>query len=161
YAHGAEPPISVRRVRGQGADLGFEEHEGLLAIRLAEPLAAGQPYQVQIDFSGDLPIQPPGKTDLLLQSLEQLLGLIAGEAPAADSGTFSYGDGVYALSRFFPAALDAPPSKDAAGLGDARTLELSDFDLELTAPAEFLVASSGVVVRSISAGPGLLVHTIR
>jgi hypothetical protein len=161
FTRGRAAPIQIRRVSQDGAALAFEERAGLLSIRLPARLAVGQAYGVQIEFSGALPLQPPGKTDLLAQSLEQLLGHLAGQEPAADYGTFSHGERIFNLGRFYPAALGAPPSESGAGPGDPRTLELADFALELTAPESLAVASSGVAVRTRSAGPGHLVHSIR
>jgi hypothetical protein len=159
FAGKRPPAIEVREVRQGGRPIEHTHEAGVLELRLPEPLAPGAEIEVELAFTGRLPVQRPGKTELMVQSFEQLVGLIAG-AEQSDYGLFGVGDGILSLVRFYPAAVPARPAADAAGIGDARTLELADYSVELTAPEGLVLASTGVVLETRPAGEGRSLHRI-
>jgi len=122
-------------------DLGGESAEGelsvsdtVLKIPLPVKLEAGQTVELELDFSGVVPLD------------------FGGEATPAGYGIYNYGNGVLALSGWYPLLavydeqgwhLDAP-----SVIGDSVYSDIAFYSVDVALPRDLVLAATGVQTGS-------------
>ncbi len=120
--------VSALTVDGQTREVAYERQRYLLRVDLPEPLAPGATSIVAFDFSTAAPLN----------------------ASADSYGAFNQENGVLALASSYPIAAIVRGGAWDIGLPDGRgdfvNSETALYDVTLTAPAEWTLATTGVVL---------------
>ncbi len=155
--------LVVDSVKMGGASLPFKLNGAVLKVALGAPQSA--PFTLQINYHGVVPRGAKDEGGLgslmggaLGGDISSLLGIGGQTAPKekpknTDYGLYTYGNGILSLGSFWYPALavrqggkwmDGAPE----GLGDVAFAEKSDFDVEIRAPKNLILAAPGQITQN-------------
>jgi hypothetical protein len=130
------------------------EAPSVLVARLAAPLAPGGRVRVELEVTGTLTEIDGSRTNIMAQGLESLGSLTAQEG-GGDYGLLSRGDGIVSLGNFYPVLARRNGTRwvraDGGSVGDLGSDELSQVHATLDVPQDFLVATTGISLQTVSA----------
>ncbi len=123
-SYGSELAFRTVTVAGREAALDYQSERTAVGVSLAEPLPAGGPVQVEMEYDVTVPV-----------------------TNARGYGTFNYEDGILLLSNFYPMVAVYDPGGWNLALGpdygDPVYAETSLYSVEFTAPQGMSVVASG------------------
>jgi len=153
---GGQRNIEVTEVAVDGRRAPFTLAGTLLRVPLEERLQPGQRVHVFLHFTGRVPVLPYS-TDLLREGLQQLFEIIGGGGKASGNyGLYALCGGILSLGHWYPIIPRLRgndfDSEEPCGIGDVADFEVANYQVDVTAPANVVVITSGITVSQSNSG---------
>ncbi len=148
--HAGTQNLSVSEVRVAGRPVQPTFDGPLMTVPLPAGVANGGPLTVEMRFRGVLFRLPEGAADAERVALDQLLKMVVGgEHEKGGFGVFSYGDRVASLGLWYPILANFSEeggwdTRPGAAVGDVSFFDVANYELEVTAPWDMTVITTGV-----------------
>jgi len=156
--------LSISNVKVSHSFARVEEPGPFLKVFLGKELQPGQSVTVEFDFSATLPAQK-GNKDLFSETMDELMRMLnPGSATQQDYGLFSSTKDIVNLGLWYAALskYDAEgwDEEKYSGLGDVSYFDPSDFIVNIVAPSQYDVVTTGSVQKRIPDKDGKTMHNI-
>ncbi len=156
--------LAISNVKANGTAARVEEPGPFLKVFLGKQLNPGQSVTVEFDFSATLPAQKENK-DLFSETLDELLGMLnSGSAAQQDYGLFSSTKDIVNLGLWYAALskydADGWDEEKYSGLGDVSYFDPSDFTVNIVAPSQYDVVTTGALLKRVPDHNGKTSHEI-
>lgn len=156
--------LSISNVKANGTSARVEEPGPFLKVFLGKQLNPGQSVTVEFDFSATLPAQKENK-DLFSETMDELLGMLnSGSAAQQDYGLFSSTKDIVNLGLWYAALskydADGWDEEKYSGIGDVSYFDPSDFIVNIVAPSQYDVVTTGAVLKRVPDRNGKTRHDI-
>ncbi|HJZ12305.1 MAG TPA: M1 family metallopeptidase, partial [Acidobacteriota bacterium] len=151
----------VSNVQVNGAASRTEEKGPFLRIYLNEILRPQRKAVIEFDFVASLPPQRATK-DLFTEAMDELLRILKLEnSSTQDYGVFGSSKDILNLGLWYAALAKYEESgwdeQEYSGIGDVSYFDPSDFQVRITAPANYKVVTTGSIVKRIPSKQGKIV----
>ncbi len=156
--------LSISNVKVNGSSARVEEPGPFLKVFLGKELYLGQSVTVEFDFMATLPAQKENK-DLFSETMDELMRMLnSGSATQQDYGLFSSTKDIVNLGLWYAALskydVEGWDEEKYSGLGDVSYFDPSDFTVNIVAPSQFDVVTTGTALKRVPDKDGKTRHSI-
>jgi hypothetical protein len=126
--------VSKTLLDGQAASTTLSLNDSILAVALPAPLQPGEQAQLELNFSGDVPVD------------------FGGNATPSGYGIYNYSNGIMALANWYP-ILSVYDSKGwhldpVSDIGDSVYSDTAFYSVDISVPTDVKVAATGSEISS-------------
>ncbi len=141
-----------------------EEKGPYLRIPLGKELLPRKTVTIELDFEATVPDQKQS-SDLFSEAMEELRRLMDPKSQAdTDYGVFSSGKDIVNLGLWYPILSkydkDGWDEEKYSGIGDVSYFDPADFQVSITAPADYKVVTTGSEISRSPAGKSKFLYKI-